>query len=201
MKRLFPVVLAYGMILRYSDCAGQGKVNYSDSIWAQKLRRLYSLSTSENSKGARQEFFYSFPGNFQDLNRLYGYNGSKRGPLYMDAVNHISYLFKDFAAVKDTIFYKKIIDISIGGHWEADAINYFRKALKEKVGAKPYLVFYLLKRIQGKQIGEFWFFYFDEPLPANKIPGNLLFIKETDKNMYELMEQSLKAVQKSWERM
>jgi hypothetical protein len=194
VKHLVVLIIAFSLIHSYSYCQAQIKTHYSDSILVRKLREQYF-------NDAKQQFFYSFPSNFKDLNRLYGYNEPQKGPLYDDALNHIAFFFRKPEVIKDTIFYKKIIGISIGGHWEGDAINYFQRELRDKVLAKPNLVLYLLKGKQDKQILSFWRFYFDEPQPVSKIPDNLLFIKHADKSIYQLMEKSLKEVQVSWKKL
>lgn len=185
----------------YAQTAKTRGSNDSIQLKAQKLKELYFKAT--NSPGIsdmyKHQFFDAFPNTFNALNRLYGDTGDTIAILSGEALNHINYLFNDIGGiVTDTIYYRKIISIAMGGHWDADAINYFQHELREYVLAKPELVAYLLKKMPDKQIQSFWYFYFDEPIPQKAIPEKLSVIKEADTHMYSLMEATLKEVQQSW---
>lgn len=175
--------------------------NDSIQLKAQELKELYFKAT--NSPGIsdiyKRHFFDAFPNTFNALNRLYGDTGDTIAILSGEALNHINYLFNDIGSVvNDTIYYRKIISIAMGGHWDADAINYFQQGLRNQVLAKPELVAYLLKGMPDKQMQSFWYFYFDSPYPDKEIPEKLSVIKEADTHMYSLMEATLKDVQQSW---
>lgn len=196
LKHLILFLIAFGTIEAHKLNA-QSKTSINDSAWAQKLQKLYSQANSVHSNKAKEDFFYAFPSSFKDLNSLYGYKSNTTGLLYNNALNHITYLFRNSEIINDTIFYKKIISISIDGHWDADAINYFQMELRRKTFAKPKLILYLLEGMQNKQVESFWYFYFDEPIPVKQTPDYLLFLKNTNKHIYDLMERSLEKVHQS----
>ena len=87
---------------------------------------------------------------------------------------------------------KKIINISIGGHWDADAINYFQHGLRNKVFENPRLTFDLLKVKSDKDVQSFWFFFYSSIHPVyNKIPDELTSLKTYDNKIYGLMQKGL----------
>ena len=164
----------------------------SITLKAKRLKYLYLLSTS-SSNGIRdtyqEQFFKEFPNTFGQLLELYGYNEKDKKPniLYNEAPNHILNLFNNLLNINDTLYYKKIIQISIGGHWDADAVNYFQDGLQKRVLDNPKLTLHLLKQITNDKIKSFWYFYFDSPHPQNQIPEQLQKIKSIDNKIYYLM--------------
>ena len=164
----------------------------SIALQARQLKRLYLLSTAsskEVSYNYRQQFFKEFPNDFNQLLNLYGYDdkNSKPSILYDEAPNHILKLFNSLSDINDTLYYRKIIQVSIGGHWDADAVNYFQHGLRERVLDKTELTVYLLSHIPEDKIKSFWYFYFDGVHPEKQIPEQLLRIKSIDSKIYGLM--------------
>lgn len=162
------------------------------TLKAKKLKHLYMLA--KNSSGQKEineeNFFNEFPGTFNELNLLYGYIENKPAPLYEESELHILGLFNTLTAINDTVYYKKIISIAIGGHWDADAINFFQHGLEQRVITKPELTVSILKKLPNSQISSFWYFYFDGPHPQKQIDPALLKIKLIDKKVFDLMIKS-----------
>lgn len=206
MKKLYGLLVVVFIVpALFSSCYAQTAKtrgsNDSIQLKAQELKELYFKAT--NSPGIsdmyKQQFFDAFPNTFKELNELYGYNNHKPALLYNNFVEHICNLFNNLDdVVEDTLYYRKIISIAMGGHWDADAVACFQDGLREHVLAKPKLVVYLLKGMPDKQIKGFWYFYFDAIFPEKAIPEKLSVIKEADTHMYSLMEATLKEVQQSW---
>jgi hypothetical protein len=129
---------------------------------AKRLKQLYTIAVkSSNGDMAKQQFFDAFPNTFKELNELYGYEKDKPAPLYENADQHIHDLFNNLTNINDTLYYKKIITIAIGAHWEADAIGEFQDGLQKRILDKPQLTLYLLRDKTEKDIASFWAFYFD----------------------------------------
>jgi hypothetical protein len=169
-------------------------VTYSLRAKAHKLKRLYAEMISDSSNSYSQlQFFDAFPNNFTELNELYGDNSNPPAILSNEAEQHI-FKFNGLDKINDTVYYKKIISIAIGGHWDADAINYFQNGLIAKVEADPTLIIYLLQSMSDKQIRGFCYFYFDGVFPITKIPDDLLFTKRTNPRIYKLMKVAIKEV-------
>ena len=49
-------------------------------------------------------------------------------------------------------------------------------------------------------VKSFWYFYFDSPHPAKKLPTELEEMKEIDAKNFSLMELALKEVQQAWKK-
>lgn len=79
------------------------------------------------------------------------------------------------------------MQISIGGHWDVDAVNYFQSGLRGRVLNKPDLVIYILRGMPAEKIKSFWYFCFDAPHPKKRIPEQLQKIKSIDDKIYNLM--------------
>jgi hypothetical protein len=177
------------------------KIAIEDSIIvkAKHLQELYKLSTNSSSKTQiyRKQFFDLFPNSFKELNDLYGYNNGIEAPLYNQVEKHIFELFNNLNNINDTLYYRKIVSIAIGGHWDADAVNAFQEGLRKRVLGKPNLIVYMLKEIPDKEIESFWYFYFDGVHPSNQIAEPLLRIKTSNLKIYNLMIEAHKDVLKS----
>lgn len=173
----------------------------SDSIKikSEKLKDYYSKSSKRiDSLEYQILFFEEFPSDFDSFNRLYGYDTSAM-PLYDEAFDHIE-LFNRISCISNEEYYKKIISISIGGHWDADAVNYFQDGLRLHVLQKPDLIFKLLANKSDKEIFDFWFFYFDCPFPVKDIPQELEQEKDNNQKVYLLMKEAhLKAIESNRE--
>ena len=109
---------------------------------------------------------------------------------------HIYELFNNLKVVNDTLYYQKIISIAVGGHWEADAENYFQEGLRNRVIKNSSLTFELLENSSDEEIKSFWYFYFDEPNPDENIPKEFNNMKIVSPKIYSLMEVAHKEVLK-----
>ena len=158
-------------------------------IKADSLKQLYTLATFShvNKEIYEKQFFDEFPATFNQLNDLYGDKENKPAMLNNEAENHIIDLFNKIKSVNDTIYYRKIIGIAIGGRWDADAVNYFQHGLRERVENNVALTIYLLKKLKAADIKSFWFFYFDGAHPKKQIPDALQKVKLLDSKIYTLM--------------
>lgn len=174
------------------------------NIKAKKLELLYThASSSEDADNIyKREFFEAFPATFNQLDALYGDNldrNHKPAPLNGQAEQHIIDLFNRLDnIVNDTLYYRKIISIAVGGHWDGDAVNFFQHGLRQKVLKNPALVVYILKNMNNDNIYSFWYFYFDGPVPNKQISKPLKRIKTINQRIYSLMTKAHNKVLKFW---
>lgn len=166
-------------------------LNDTISFKAKKLQQLYLLSTAVSvyeSDNYKQQFFYEFPKTFKLFNELYGYDNirNKPGPLSTKALEHIN-LFNGLVNINDSIYYKKIVSIAIGGLWDEDAVGFFQEGLRSRVLTNPKLTVYILKTMNDIKIRSFWLFYFDGPVVRKQISEPLQTIKEINSRIYNLM--------------
>jgi len=174
---------------------------YNDT--AKKLTDYFAKVHGQDSAKYQKLFFTAFPDNFTDLNGVYGFNSNINdtayhgAPLY-DGQEHIFFLF-ELTTIPEKDFYQKILNIAIGGHWDADAVNYFQHGLDNKVLQNPKLTIDLLKVKSDSEIKSFFFFFFHGIHPRyENIPGELHTMKIYDSRIYKLLEQGFKeAISKS----
>lgn len=188
MKILYLIILIN--FLNLSITKAQTNSGDSIRIKAEKLKHLYLFSTassSDMSNAYKQQFFDEFPNTFKELNDLYGYNNDTSSILYLESEKHILKLFNNLQNINDTSYYKKIVAIALGGHWDADAINYFQAGLRNRAELKPELITYILKNLTENEIKSFWHFYFDSSHPKKEIAAPLLKIKSINSKVYTLM--------------
>lgn len=65
----------------------------------------------------------------------------------------------------DTLYYTKLIKLSIGGKWVADAISALQETVQKKTMEKPQLLLSLLSQYSPEKIYSFWYFYFNSLHP------------------------------------
>jgi hypothetical protein len=174
---------------------------------AEQLKKSYQkLSASPHSAEYQQEYFEAFPNTFLLFNKLFGYSHKEpladskydfNSPLNREAESYVPAFFK-LTEIEKTLYYNRMIDISIKGRWYADGVNYFKMGMQEKFIADINVFCELLSKRSEKEIKSFWYFYFDSPAPLKKIPEELQIIKKIDHKMVPLMELALKEVQQAW---
>ncbi|HNP20298.1 MAG TPA: hypothetical protein PKL31_17790 [Fulvivirga sp.] len=184
-------------IISYYSCPNIDLKEKSD-----RLNYYYNLyKKNPDSTNYCVGFFKYFPCNFKEIYEIYVYQEAVDGkkeklPLNENGYYHIRELFNNLDCVSDTIYYQKLINISIGGFWKADDINFFHKGLTDKVINNIDLVLYSLSNKNDVEIESFFKFLFDGPHPPRKIDINLLRIKDKDKRVFEIMEKAHYELQK-----
>lgn len=134
---------------------------------------------------------------------LYGYedtNGGKPAILYHYSYDHIAKFLGTMTSVNGTMYYNKIIAISVDAHWQADAESFFQDVVRERTAKDMALVHYILSQYPEEKILQFWKFYFDGPHPAKTIDKDLhSYFKRTDANMCRLIVKAHAFVVEDWE--
>ena len=77
-----------------------------------------------------ETFLRLIPGTFTEFNDVYGFDlETNTFSIFYDfADQHIEILERTL--VKDTAYFEKIIGITIGGTWDAYAVNYFQRLVR-----------------------------------------------------------------------
>lgn len=178
--------------------------------YGSQLEELKYSGISDSIMHYEKLFFYNFPNSFNEFIRLYGYNsyreGKYHGVAHPDnigiiesyAVDHVYDLFNNLRYIDELDYINKMINIAVDAYWEADAVNHFQYGIRCCLRRNPNLFIQELQTRSNNEIIGFWFFYFDEPYPSSEIPEFLIFVKEYDQVMFELMKNSLIKVHKKW---
>ena len=113
-------------------------------------------------------FFLSFPDNFNAFNEIYGYS-DKDGPgqLYNQYDRDLKY-FCDSINVKIEDKINKLISLSIGGKWDADAVSELQRCVRQEIGTQPKIFFELLSQKSAEELKAFWYFILDCAHPEDK---------------------------------
>ena len=94
----------------------------------------------------------------------------------------------------DTLYYARLIDLSIEGLWDADAVTDLQELLHVKSKEKPDLLFYLLSTYPDEKVYSFWYFYFNSLLPSKEgIPAYFTALKGKYPKIYQILEKAFKA--------
>ena len=175
MKRfLLSLVLFVGLI----------KTNYAQTnIIVNTLLKSYKLGfiiKGKDSVHYQNLFFHTFPSNFKSFNAIYGWNDKidKVGPLYNSSQKHIDRFFSLKCIEKDSLT-KKIINITIDGVWDADAISYFQSDLIQFASVHAEDFNKVLETYSDKNIISVWTFYFDYENNLNRKKSYNEKIKQT----------------------
>jgi len=168
---------------------------------ASAIKQSYLKVSRPHSANDEKEYFEQFPGSFDEFNSLFGYaeqdqsisSEFKAGPLYEESNIYIEAFF-NLKEIGKITFYDKIIDISLGGKWFGDGVNYFSHGLEEKMTSDVSGFIETLAKRDSVQMSSFWYFYFDNVEPPEKIPVELIIIKEKNPAMFKLMENELEKV-------
>jgi hypothetical protein len=167
----------------------------SQEVFPELLNRYYLNSFGEDSVKFRKLFFENFPSNYNDFQHVYGYENGKKGELYDVGFKHIHELFNQLECINDTVYYKKLVDISLNGSWDADAVSYFQRGVWSRVFKNPQLATHILSLYSEEEIKSFFLFFFDGIHPMWKeIPRELIVIKDIDENIYAYLGKALKEV-------
>lgn len=169
----FVVILLLVMSLHDGTCFAQDdKLSLKDQV--DSLTSIKQFLEKENlsceDKNRYRSLYYkSFPSTFNRFNAIFGYTdfpdgNGKANPLYYESMEYID-LFAEIFSQKHVLYWSRLISLSCGAHWDADAVNilqdYIQTTVKENV--KDFCN--LLSNYNDKVISDFWYFHFDGPHP------------------------------------
>ncbi|WP_375334373.1 hypothetical protein [Flagellimonas sp. C4] len=168
------------------------------------LKHFYRQFLNQKDSVSEVSFFKWFPDSFERFNSLYGYDnvlGEK--PLYKEGINHILDYSKLRKYVSDIDYYNKLINISIGGHWEADNISMLQEVLSNNFQSESALFLELLQKKSKPEIESFWLFFFDGPHPddpkTTHIYNEVLnSLESLNKGMVPVVKRAYAKVKKDW---
>ena len=163
----------------------------------RQLDSLYRLLIAEPESLERQQAFFDlFPANFKDFKRTYGFDPELSDYDLMPslAYDHLLNGFAKLDKIVDTTYYTRLIDLSIGGVWDAGAAGFLQELLYVKSKEKPDLLFYLLSTFPDEKVYSFWYFYFNTLLPSKEgIPACFTALKGKYPKIYRILEKAFKA--------
>ncbi|WP_394773624.1 SH3 domain-containing protein [Flavobacterium sp.] len=166
-------------------------MNAKDNFDLSKLKKAY---LEKNDK----EFIQNFPKNFENFKSVFGWNDSldKAYPLYKDSTKYIDKFFEIISKDKTKKSLTLIVDIGLGGKYQADGVSYFKMNIEKLFIKNSNLSCELLKNRKLEDIDSFWLFYLDSPQPLTSVPDYLKKIKIDCDKVYFSLERQIKLIQK-----
>lgn len=130
------------------------------------LNKAYAeLMAHPNDYAKQKAFFDAFPSNWNEFNMLYqfapsDYLYSKYDlAMYEVAHKHIGALKDNMTLINDTLYCRKLVHVSVGGVYEADAPNYLRMVLQKAMVGKTDVMLYVISEMRLAYQMQFWQFY------------------------------------------
>jgi hypothetical protein len=182
MKKIFIIALLLNSVFLYGQFLCEDYKNCTVEILQSICNRILSTSDSLllrfeyvgfdnvfkvplNKKNISEKiiFFSLFPDNFLEFNDLYGWNKDSNSPhvLYDVSYEHINLFGKSYFIIPKEKYYSKLIEISIGGHWDDDAIGLFQKIVRDAFIENMEIAIKILDTYKDYDISNFWFFFYD----------------------------------------
>ncbi len=167
-------------------------------VMANRLKTQMDMpSSNRRAETWQRQYFDRFPGTFDDFDAIFGWNwtggldGSGRGgPLYSDSIEYIDAFFS-LSAIPRREFDEKLISLCIGGHWDADAVNYLKHYMTDLFTSRARAV---LRDREDQEVKAFFIFYFDsaqrvfhEDAKPPEIPPNFLEWETAEPRLYRLI--------------
>jgi hypothetical protein len=163
LKKIFLIVVVnMGLSVHHS---------YSQCLLVDtaKLNTAYrELEKNPASNKLQKDFFDAFPSTWMEFVMTYQYIHDDL-TMHFLAEEHISMLVSLLprVGVQDSVICDKLISLSIGGKWDADAPNSLKSKIREVMSFRMELMFERIsKQSRGFQL-RFWQFYWSSLL-ANK---------------------------------
>lgn len=157
----------------------------------EKLKSALTKLELKNTQTNQQTYFELFPNSFESFEQTFGYKDGKAAPLY-DGYEYVKKFFS-LDSIPEPEQIRKWINISIHGHWDADAVNYFQHHLRPRILKNINLTYDLLKERTELEIESFFYFFFNEVHPQYEtIPKGFEKIKHSNEEFYSLLSKGHK---------
>ena len=137
-----------------------------------RLNTAYrELKKNPNSLERQKNFFHAFPSTWMEYIMTYQFMGStwpyfkdrdSKGydlTLYRLSSEHNAAFEKMLPLIPDTLYCTKLINLCIGGRWDADAVSGLQEIAQKVMSKKTQIMFNRLsEKTRGSQL-RFWMFY------------------------------------------
>lgn len=118
---------------------------------------------------------------------VFGYHHQKPSTLYHESRDYVT-IFFELEKIPKPDLLGKCIQISIGGSWEADAVNHFQRNLRRLVLRNITIAYNILSEKPEKEIESFFYFFFHEIHPQYPaIPNEFDYLKSEAPDFYALI--------------
>jgi hypothetical protein len=166
------------------------------------LKHYFNQFAKEKDSLSEVFFIRMFPDNFKEFKVLYGYEEKDQKTIYGDLYKNDEQLF-DYQPkhIRIEEYIKKLIDISIGGVWQADSVNIIQMKINNLFVENSRLFIEILKKKNESEIRSFWKFFFDGPHPENQknLYNDVLNkLEKIDEPMIPIVKSAYEKAQEDW---
>ena len=158
-----------------------------------KLNTAYiEFAKSPHSQEKQEAFFNAFPCNWNEFITTYGFC-SKNGydlTMYNAAHSHIEAL-GSISLVNDTAYCRKLVNIAVGGTYDADAPNYFKSLLHRVMHGKMDAMLYAVSQLRKGHCMQFWQFYWSSNGKSDELEKEFARLYELNVGKYPDMMKTM----------
>ncbi len=164
MKKTLLLVILFMLVVH------SAKAQYFQ-VDTAKLNTAYrELVNNPDSKEKQEAFFNAFPNNWREFITTYCFcsNDGYDLTMYSAAYDHIAALGSKMSMINDTVYCRKLVNIAVGGTYDADAPNYFKTALHRTMQEKEGAMLYCISQLRKGHCMQFWQFYWSSNGKSNE---------------------------------
>jgi hypothetical protein len=148
------------------------------------LKTVYKdLMNHPDDLECQQAYFDAFPSTALEFTCLFGFCSQEKN-LYDAGYNYIQALGERVPLIPDSVYCRKLINISIGLIYEADASNYFKSVLHNAIWQKMEVMFRIISTLsKGYQL-QFWQIYWANLYRKEKLIMEFERLKKLNEDRY-----------------
>ena len=158
-----------------------------------KLNTAYRALVNEPDKKENQlQFFDAFPCNWREFITTYGFSSRILGQCPHDGYDYTKYsaskshieALGSISLVNDTVYCRKLVNIAVGGIYEADAPNFFNSLLHRVMSKKMDVMLYTVSRLRKGHCMQFWQFYWSSNGKSDELEREFAHLYELNIGKY-----------------
>ena len=158
-----------------------------------KLNTAYRALVNEPDKKENQlQFFDAFPCNWREFITTYGFSSRILGQCPHDGYDYTKYnaskshieALGSISLVNDTLYCRKLVNIAVGGIYEADAPNFFNSLLHRVMSKKMDVMLYTVSRLRRGHCMQFWQFYWSSNGKSDELEREFVHLYELNIGKY-----------------
>lgn len=156
--------------------------NFGYSQEDSNLVFLRGINSDQLCEQDLREFFNHFPKSFR---QFYDYYGDSDKPLYYTGGAHVQVYRKCSRFIDSTAYVSSLISLGIGGRWDADAVSWMQKLIKDEFSERIKLFCSIMEGYKSEEVVSFFIFYMDKlHFKEDDFPVELKALKDTYPRLY-----------------
>lgn len=158
-----------------------------------KLNTAYRALVNEPDKKENQlQFFDAFPCNWREFITTYGFSSRILGQCPHDGYDYTKYnaskshieALGSISLVNDTLYCRKLVNIAVGGIYEADAPNFFKSLLHRVMQEEMDAMLYSVSLLRKGHCMQFWQFYWSSNGKSDELEREFAHLYELNIGKY-----------------